>query len=151
VAPLAWVRREWDVLASIALGGGVGASARYLAGQWIGGSPPGFPTATFVINVSGCLLLGVLMVFVSDVWRPGRYARPLVGIGILGAFTTYSTAMLDAHALADESRWLVAAGYLMGSVLSGLAGLWLGMMGTRAVTGFRVRRRNGRETPKEAA
>ena len=137
------------MLAVIAVGGGLGSLARYGAGQWIEDRPRGFPLATFLVNVSGCLLLGVLMVFVADVWRPGRYARPFVGIGLLGGFTTYSTMMLDVRGLGAGAEWATAALYLVASVLLGLVGVWVAMMGTRAVTGIPVRRRARHDSVSE--
>ena len=79
------------VLAVIAVGGAIGATARYLIGlAWP--TPAGaFPWATLVINIAGSALIGVLMVLVTDVWTRQRLLRPFLGTGILGGFTTFST------------------------------------------------------------
>ena len=64
-----------------------------------------FPWGTFLVNIGGCLAIGVLMVLVLDVWPSHRYLRPFAGVGILGGYTTFSTYVL-------ESRDLVATGHV---------------------------------------
>jgi hypothetical protein len=87
------MRRDVDVLAVIALGGGIGSVARYgLARAWP--TPPGgFPWATFVTNVVGCAVLGTLMYLVLEVWPPSRYRRPFLGVGVCGGVHH----LLDRH------------------------------------------------------
>jgi CrcB protein len=131
---VAWLRREADVLGVIALGGGLGSVARYATAELLPRSDRGFPWSTLLVNMVGCLLIGVLMVFITDVWRPGRYARPFLGIGVLGGLTTYSTMMLDLRTLGDSGEWLLAEGYLLGSLVGGLGVVWLGMALTRVLT-----------------
>lgn len=143
------LRRDADVLLAIALGGGLGSLVRYAVATLI---PPrgGFPWSTFLVNGVGCLLIGVLMVFVADVWRAGRYGRPFLAIGFLGGLTTYSTFMLELRMLGAESDMLVASGYLAATLVAGLAGVWVGTVGTRAALGGpRVRRSHG-ESEEEA-
>lgn len=72
-------RGSWAVLAAISAGGALGAAARYgLSVAWPH-RPGTFPWATFVTNVSGCLLIGVLMVLVTQVWAAHRLLRPFSG------------------------------------------------------------------------
>ena len=71
--------------------------------------------STFAVNVAGGFLLGLLMVFVSDVWPPHRYVRPFLGVGVLGGFTTFSTYMLDTHAIFVAGRPSIALLYLVGT------------------------------------
>ncbi len=136
-------RRDGDVLAVIAVGGGLGSILRYAVAQVVPTGAPGFPWSTYVVNAVGCVLIGVLMVFVTDVWRPGRYLRPFLGVGVLGGLTTYSTAMLDVRMLGAGDEWLLAAAYLVGSLVTGLVGVWLGVAVTRVAT--RTRTRQDRE------
>jgi CrcB protein len=138
------LRREADVLAVIALGGGLGSLARYGVAHGLPTGGGRFPWSTFIVNAVGCALIGVLAVFVSDVWPAGRYARPFLGVGILGGFTTYSTMMLDLRTLAASADWLVAEVYLAGSLAVGITGVWVGVVGTRWLTGLPVRRRRHR-------
>jgi CrcB protein len=85
-----------------------------------------FPWATFVENISGGFALGILMVFVRDVWPPSRYVRPFLGMGVLGGYTTFSTYMLDTRSLVVDDR-LLAAVYLFGTLIAGLSAVWVGV------------------------
>jgi fluoride exporter len=136
------------VLAVIAAGGGLGSLARYAVAEGIPTRRGAFPWSTFIVNASGCALIGVLMVFVGDVWRPGRYARPLLGIGFLGGYTTYSTMMLDLRTLGADGAWLTADLYLVATAVAGLAAVWLAGMGTRVVAGIPVRRHRRDDGPR---
>jgi len=74
-------RDDGPVLTVIAVGGAIGAAARYLIGQ-LWPTPTGsFPMSTLAINVLGCALIGVLMVLITDVWRRQRLVRPFLGTG----------------------------------------------------------------------
>jgi fluoride exporter len=134
------VHRQWRVLTVIAVGGGFGSVSRYLAGRAVPTSAGGFPWATFFINVSGCLALGALMVFVLEVWPPRRYVRPFWGIGFLGGFTTFSTYTAELRELLDREAWVVAGGYAVGSLVAGLSAVWLGVVGARFLASRTVRR-----------
>ena len=126
-------RREADVVALIALGGGLGALARYgLARLWPTRAGC-FPWATFVTNVAGCLAMGVLLACVLHIWPPSRYRRPFLGTGILGGFTTFSTYVVETRGLLSVGHLPLAVGYALGSVVSGVAGAWLGLVLTRRI------------------
>ncbi len=108
----------------VGMGGFLGAVARFLVGTWIvnryGAS---FPWATFVINVSGSFLLGLLITlflarFISDPWRL------FLMVGFLGAYTTFSTFEYDSARLGVS--W-AALGNLLGSVVAGYGAVWLGI------------------------
>ena len=91
--------RPGAVLAAVAAGGVLGAEARAgLAALWP--TPPGgFPAGTLVVNVTGCLLIGVLMVLVTEARRGPSLARPFLGVGVLGGYTTFSGYAVDAQRL----------------------------------------------------
>jgi CrcB protein len=113
--------RPWQVIGVIALGGALGALARYgLAELW-----PLRP-ATFAANVSGCLLLGVLM---GTPLATSRLARPFLGVGVLGGYTTFSTYVVDVVAHVSGGALL----YLFGSVAAGLLATWVGLAVTERV------------------
>lgn len=134
VRPARHRARAAAVLAVIGLGGGVGSSARYLLAQALPSPAGGFPWATFVTNVAGCLLLGALMVFVLEVWPPSRYVRPFFGVGVLGGFTTFSTYTSEIVHLAQGGHWALADSYALDSLIAGLVAVWCGMAAARALT-----------------
>ena len=107
----------------IALGGGVGSLLRYGLAQAVRPAADGFPTATLITNVLGSLLLGMLIVAVTEVWRPHHLVRPLLGTGLLGGFTTFSTFAVEARGLGGG----VAAGYVVASLSGGLLAAAAGM------------------------
>ena len=133
------IRSRWDVLAVIAAGGAVGSVARWSLTLALPHRAGQFPWATWWANVSGSFALGILMVFVLDVWPPRRYVRPFLGVGVLGGYTTYSTMMIDTRTLAADGSAVAAAVYLFASVGAGLAVLWAGIVLARALVGARLR------------
>lgn len=130
-----------DLLLVIGVGGALGSLARWGVGELVPWSGRTFPWATFIENVSGALALGILMVFVIEVWPPRRYLRPFLGVGLLGGYTTFSTYMLEARHLLAQAQVATAFAYLGGSLLAGLAAVWIGIGIARlAVVGVRQRR-----------
>jgi fluoride exporter len=132
-------RRELSptLLAVIAAGGVVGALARYGLSELLPHAPGAWPLATWLTNVSGCLLLGVLMVLVTEVWPAKRYLRPFVGVGVLGGFTTFSTAMVDVRALVSAGEPALGLLYLGGTVVTAVLATAAGWFATRAVVSRR--------------
>jgi CrcB protein len=122
----------WAVLAVVSVGGVAGALARHGISQAVPHGPVGFPWATFAINVSGCLLIGALMVLVSDVWPGRRLLRPFLGTGVLGGYTTFSAYVVDTQHLIAAGATSTAVAYLAGTLLAALAAVHAGMTITRA-------------------
>jgi CrcB protein len=116
-------RPDPAILAVIAAGGGSGSVARYLLGRLWPDAGHQLPWTTLTINLTGSLLLGMLVVAVTEVWRPHRLVRPLLGTGVLGGYTTFSTFAVQARALPAPE--LLA--YLALSVLGGVLAAALGM------------------------
>lgn len=111
------------------LGGGFGANARYWIGELFKARhwSEAFPWHTFAINVLGSFALALVAVHLKD-----RPAWALVlGVGVCGGFTTFSTFSLETLELIEKDRWLAAFAYSIGSVLAGIAG---------AVIAFRLAR-----------
>jgi CrcB protein len=132
---------RWDILLAIAAGGAVGSVARWAIGEALPHQPGHLPWSTAVENVSGAFALGVLMVFVVDLWPSTRYMRPFVGVGLLGGYTTFSTYMLDTRALLAAGEAGRAAGYLFGTLIAGLAAAWIGIaLGRTTILMLRRRR-----------
>jgi fluoride exporter len=138
------LRERWDVLLVIAAGGAVGSVGRWALSEALPHGRDGVGWATWLENVSGAFVLGVLMVLVLDYWPPHRYVRPFVGVGVLGGFTTFSTYMLDTRALLAAGRAPAAAGYLFGTLLTGLAAVWVGVLVARGLVAALEHRRRSR-------
>jgi CrcB protein len=137
------MRTRPDVLAVIALGGMAGASARYGVAQLVTTGSGGFPWATFAVNVAGSFVLGVLLVVLLEAAPASRYLRPFVASGVLGAFTTMSTYLVETSVLAKDGHVAVATTYLVSSVVAGLALAYAGVASGRQV----VVRRSARRGP----
>jgi fluoride exporter len=119
-------------LAAIAAGGGIGSVARYLLSAAFPAGH-GFPWAIFAVNVSGCLLLGLLMVYLLEVWPPRRFLRPFLAVGLLGGYTTYSTYAGGVMTLLTGHAPALADAYALTSILAALAAVWCGMRAARTV------------------
>jgi CrcB protein len=115
------------ILLYIALGGAIGAVARYGVGGWIHarlGSE--FPWGTLVVNVAGSLLIGFLLRYL-EATRFSPDVRALVTIGILGAFTTFSTFSYETVILVEGGAWAKAFLYALGSFVLGLTAAGVGI------------------------
>jgi len=110
------------VLATISAGGVLGALARYGIGEAWPHDPRNFAWATWTINVTGCLLIGVLMVLIARIWPGQRLIRPFWGVGVLGGYTTFSTAAVDVLRAAPVTAMLYLAATLVGALLAVWAG-----------------------------
>lgn len=123
------VRHHVSILAAIAVGGALGAMARELVGEALPTAPGDLPWGTFLINVSGSVLIGILMAVLG--LRPAhhRLLRPFLGVGILGGFTTFSAYVVQSHELVRSGHPLVAIVYLaatwLAALLAVVIGVWL--------------------------
>jgi fluoride exporter len=126
--PLQRRRRRWDIVAVIALGGALGATVRQLISVALPQTAQGFPFGTFVVNVSGCLLIGLLMVSIVEVWRPHRLVRPFLGVGLLGGYTTFSTYAVETQRLIQVGDPGVAFAYFGGTVVGALLAVQVGVL-----------------------
>jgi fluoride exporter len=131
----------WPVLAAVSVGGVAGALARYgVSVAWPHG-PAGFPWSTWAINVSGCLLIGVLMILNEELWTGYRLVRPFLGVGVLGGYTTFSTSIVDVRQVAAHGAAGIAVLYLGATVVGAMLAVWAGATATTwAVNARRVRR-----------
>ncbi len=121
----------------VAAGGVLGALGRYGLGVAFPNQPTGFPWATFGVNVSGCALVGVLVVLVTEAFPAHRLLRPFLGTGVLGGYTTFSTYVVDTERLVRAGAPVTALAYVGGTLASALVAAYLGVVSTRAL----VRRR----------
>lgn len=125
------------VLAAVAAGGALGATVRHgIVLAWP--TPPGgFPWAVLAVNTAGCALIGVLLVLVGERGRGHRLARPFLGTGALGGFTTYSAHALDTVRLLERGQVLTALACLAGTFAAALGAVWAATAATRALTAGR--------------
>lgn len=122
----------------IAIGGAVGALARYGLGGWVQSRAGfGFPWGTLIVNVLGCLMIGFAMRYLEAVRLPAEM-RALIGVGVLGAFTTFSTFSYETVALVEEGAWARAAAYSIGSLALGIVAVYAGISLSRYLLHVRM-------------
>lgn len=121
------------VLGAISLGGVAGALARYGISLALPHAAGCWSWPTFLTNLSGCLLIGVLMALIEHRWPGQKLLRPFAGVGVLGGYTTFSTATVDVVQMIRAHHPLPALGYLFGMALGALAAVALGFGVTGAV------------------
>lgn len=142
----------WSRLALVALGGALGAVLRYLASEWVGrwtahwatsmGSSAlssfvaGFPWGTWLVNVVGSCLLGILLAlsFSQPPWLPEPY-RLFLAVGVCGALTTFSTFSAETLAALQAGALRIAAANVVLSVILGLAACAVGWQVGQRLTG----------------
>jgi CrcB protein len=113
----------------IAVGGAAGALARYQVAALIQARvPAGFPWGTFVVNISGCFVMGVVMTLLTERVVAHANWRYLIPIGFIGAYTTFSTVEFETFRAISEHAFAIGAANAIGSVLAGYAALWVGVV-----------------------
>ncbi|HEY3687663.1 MAG TPA: fluoride efflux transporter CrcB [Streptosporangiaceae bacterium] len=132
--------RAWRVPAVVGLGGGIGSVLRYLVERAIPVPPHGFPWNTLLVNLSGSFALGLLMVYIMEVWPPRKYVRPFVCVGVIGGYTTFSTYVTEVRDIAAAGLWSRADAYALTSLVAGLAAVWCGIVLGRLLARTTVRR-----------
>ncbi len=114
--------------------GALGAMARYGLEGIVSTRWPGlFPLGTFVVNVTGCFVLGFVFTLTTERFMVDPTIRSAVTIGFLGAYTTFSTFSLETLRLIEDGAYLVAAGNALGSLAAGLAAVYVGIVLGRMV------------------
>ncbi|GIF64386.1 hypothetical protein Ais01nite_24210 [Asanoa ishikariensis] len=131
--PAERARPPWSALAVVSAGGVLGALARYGIGHAWPTPASGFPWATFVINVTGCLLMGALMMLVHDVFTRHHLLQPFLGVGVLGGYTTFSTYSVEIRGLIAAGATGTAVLYLFATLAAALVAVFAGMAAVRAV------------------
>jgi CrcB protein len=124
---------SWLPYLLVGVGGFLGANARFVIAREVGTVlETRFPLGTFVINVSGSFLLGVLGTLVAQKLLPNSEdLRLALGVGFLGAFTTFSTFEFETHGLLEDGSWLTAATNMSASLLLGLLAVRAGIVVAR--------------------
>ncbi len=122
-----------SVIAAVAVGGVAGAEARYVLAVAFPQTPGDWPWTTFWINVTGCVLIGVLLTVLSELTSPHPLLRPLLGVGVLGGYTTFSTWSVEAVGLVAAGHPGVASAYVVVTPVAAVLACALGIVATRRV------------------
>lgn len=122
------------LLLAVAAGGALGAVGRYLVmtqvGHWLGS---GFPFGTLTVNVLGSFVLGVLVETMALAWSPPPELRALLVVGMLGAFTTFSTFSMDVVLNYERGELAVTALYIIASVVCSIGAFFAGLAVMRVI------------------
>lgn len=124
------------VVAAIALGGGIGAAARYGAALLWPTKAGAFPWTTLAVNVVGCAIIGVFLVVITQGVTAHPLVRPFFGTGVLGGFTTFSTYAVDVEHLVSAGKADTALTYLALTVMAALVSVWAAATLTRGALAF---------------
>jgi len=115
-------RRE---VAAIFAGGALGTLARAALAQAFPHGPAAWPWPTFAVNLAACFLLGYVVTRLQERLPLSSYRRPLLGTGLCGGLSTFSTMQVELVRMLDAHAWALAAGYAAASVAAGYAAIRL--------------------------
>lgn len=122
-----------NALFLVMTGGAVGAGLRHLVGRWaLASLGTAWPWGTLIVNLVGGLAMGLLAGTVSRLGQ-GEWWRLLIGVGVLGGFTTFSAFSLDAVLMMERGAWLQALAYMGVSLFGSMAALAAGLQLTRVM------------------
>ena len=117
-----------------ALGGALGALARWGIAEALPSSPGGWPWATLLVNLTGCLLLGALIAVLAARSPEASWPRPFLAVGVLGGYTTYSAFAVEVVRMLEAGSGVAAVAYVVVSVVGGVAAVAAGIVAaTRAM------------------
>lgn len=120
---------QWNLVLAVALGGALGSVLRYGLSLWVHSvSGREFPYGTLVVNVAGCLAMGLLFVLLVERPAAGAMARAALLVGVLGGFTTFSSFSMETFGLIEQGALLKAASNVLLSVVLCLGATWLGVV-----------------------
>lgn len=125
---------QWPVVLAVAVGGVIGALARYAATRIWPTPADDFPWTILGVNLLGCFLLGVLLVVITERRRVHPLWRPLLGTGVLGGFTTFSAYSIDLQQQLAEGRGAQALGYGVATVVGAVVAMAAAIAATRRLT-----------------
>jgi CrcB protein len=117
-----------------ALGGALGALARWGVAEALPRPDGGWPWATLLVNLTGCLLIGVLTGALANRSPEPAWARPFLAVGVLGGFTTFSAFAVEVVEIGDAGALAPAAGYVLASVVGGVLAVAAGIRAVRRGT-----------------
>jgi len=112
----------------VALGGGLGAAARYLTSEWAGRQLGSFPYGTMIVNIAGSLLMGLVIGWLLSKSAGSENLKLFLATGFLGGFTTFSAFSLDAMNLLEAKSYGAFSAYVGGSVILAILALMIGLI-----------------------
>ena len=121
------------VVLAVGVGGGLGALARYYIASAI--QSVGFPWGIFVVNISGGLMMGLIVEASALKLNLSPELRAFLTVGILGGYTTFSTFSLDSALMLQKGQYVAAASYMIGSVVLSVLALFAGLWIVRSIYG----------------
>lgn len=145
LARLRRARRQASLILVVGVGGALGALGRYAISLALPAPSGQIPWDVFLINASGALALGFVLILLAEQFPRSRMARPLIGTGLIGAYTTFSTWMVGAVSLVRGGAVGTALAYVVLSLVAGLVAVVIGMAAARMVV------RAGRGIQQEAS
>jgi CrcB protein len=118
---------QWTTLMFVAIGGAFGACGRFLVSQWcIALFGKGFLYGTLTVNLTGSLIMGGLFALLESGSLVAEPWRPLLGVGFLGALTTFSTFSMDSVLLMQQGEWFKLAMNILLNVVGSILAAWAG-------------------------
>ena len=114
-------------LALVFIGGGTGSMARYLLGKFLNNSTTGIPYGTFLANILGSLLIGLILGYFANSENLSQETTLLLATGFCGGFTTFSTFAYESHLFLKSGDFFSFAAYALASIVVGFAAVFLGM------------------------
>jgi CrcB protein len=117
----------------IAIGGAVGALGRYYVDGFVSRRGGAFPWGTFVVNLTGAFVLGLLFTVMTEHFRTAPWVRASVLVGFIGAYTTFSTLSLESYRLLEDGAYGLAVANALGSIVAGVLAVYAGIVVGRAV------------------
>lgn len=127
---------DYRELAAVFAGGALGSLARAGLGTLAAGDPASWPWPTFTVNIVGAFLLGYFTTRLLERLPLSSYRRPLLGTGLCGGLTTFSTMQVETVRMIERGHWALAAGYTLASIVLGLLAVHVA---TKMVRRVRIR------------
>ena len=125
--------KDSRAVAAIFAGGAVGALARAVLAQALPSSPAEWPWPTFAVNILGAFLVGYFVTRLQERLPLSSYRRPLLGTGLCGGLTTFSTMQVETIKMLEHQHYGLAIGYTLASIAAGLLAVYVATALTRRV------------------
>jgi fluoride exporter len=125
--------RDYRELSAVFAGGALGTLARTGLSSVVAANPTRWPWPTFTVNVVGAFMLGYFTTRLLERLPVSSYRRPLLGTGVCGGLTTFSTMQVETLRMIEHHRYGLAAGYTSASIVLGLLAVYLATAMVRRV------------------